>query len=131
VVQDRFGRLVAEIERIAGEENRRLTGAELEVLAGGEGRKDDSTGRMSGRAPDGRLVHFAGAGTARPGDAVTVRVEAAGPHHLLGTALAVRPTRAGDAWEGRGGGCGSPAGGGGAPPSGTVTLGMPTLRVGR
>ena len=51
--------------------------ATLEVLvADGEGRKDAATDRMSGRAPDNRLVHFAvpaGRATARgPGDVVTV-----------------------------------------------------------
>ena len=40
--------------------NRALVGSTVEVLvAEGEGRKDAATGRRSGRARDGRLVHFA------------------------------------------------------------------------
>ncbi len=55
---------------------------------------------MSGRARDGRLVHFrAGDGPVRPGDIVTVEVTDAAPHHLIadGGILAHRRTRAGDA----------------------------------
>jgi tRNA-2-methylthio-N6-dimethylallyladenosine synthase len=60
VVQERYERLIAELEAISWAENRRLIGQPVEVLvAVGEGRKDGSTGRMSGRARDGRLVHFA------------------------------------------------------------------------
>ena len=41
-------------------ENQALAGREVEVLvAEGEGRKDGATHRMSGRARDNRLVHFA------------------------------------------------------------------------
>ena len=44
---------------IAWAENKRLVGRAVEVLvAEGEGRKDDATHRLSGRAPDNRLVHF-------------------------------------------------------------------------
>jgi tRNA-2-methylthio-N6-dimethylallyladenosine synthase len=60
VVQERYERLVATLEEITWAENRELVGREVEVLvAVGEGRKDQATGRMSGRARDGRLVHFA------------------------------------------------------------------------
>ncbi len=69
VVQERYDRLLACVEEITWAENRRLVGSTVEVLvAVGEGRKDGATGRMSGRARDGRLVHFAadprGGGTA-------------------------------------------------------------------
>ena len=48
-----------------------------------EGRKDGRTGRMSGRARDGRLVHFATGGVApRPGDVVETVITYAAPHHL-------------------------------------------------
>src|SRR5215212_9433638 len=61
VVQDRYDRLIACLEDITWAENKRLVGQTLEVLvATGEGRKDGATGRMSGRARDGRLVHFQG-----------------------------------------------------------------------
>ena len=72
------------------------------LVAEGEGRKDAATHRMSGRARDNRLVHFTPQDTApRPGDVVTVTVTRAAPHYLLadGAPLAVRRTRAGDAWE--------------------------------
>ncbi len=109
VVQDRFDRLIAVQEEVSWAGNRELEGRELEVLvAPGEGRKDAETQRMSGRARDNRLVHFAvpeGAGRPRPGDMVTVAVTYGAPHHLVadsgvqGGQYAVRRTRGGDAWE--------------------------------
>ncbi|WP_052662570.1 tRNA (N6-isopentenyl adenosine(37)-C2)-methylthiotransferase MiaB, partial [Mycobacterium tuberculosis] len=59
VVQERYERLIALQEQISLEANRALVGQAVEVLvATGEGRKDTVTARMSGRARDGRLVHF-------------------------------------------------------------------------
>jgi tRNA-2-methylthio-N6-dimethylallyladenosine synthase len=59
VVRDRYQRLVALQEEISWAANRTLTGTTVEVLvADGEGRKDAATGRRSGRARDGRLVHL-------------------------------------------------------------------------
>ncbi|KWX10688.1 (dimethylallyl)adenosine tRNA methylthiotransferase, partial [Carbonactinospora thermoautotrophica] len=59
VVQDRYERLVQLVEEISWAENKKQLGRTLEVLvAEGEGRKDEATRRMSGRAPDNRLVHF-------------------------------------------------------------------------
>jgi tRNA-2-methylthio-N6-dimethylallyladenosine synthase len=108
VVQERYERLVALQEEISWAENRRQEGRTLAVLvAEGEGRKDGATHRLSGRAADNRLVHFAvppGAPLPRPGDMVTVGVTYAAPHHLVADAAApfgVRRTRAGDAWERR------------------------------
>src|SRR5439155_9330480 len=118
VVQERYERLVALQEEISWAENKKQLGRTLEVLvAEGEGRKDGATHRLSGRAPDNRLVHFvAPAEPVRPGDMVGVEVTYAAPHHLVadkpGT---VRRTRAGDAWEARQ-----------AAPKG-VSLGMPTV----
>jgi tRNA-2-methylthio-N6-dimethylallyladenosine synthase len=124
VVRERYGRLVALVEEISLAENQRQTGREVEVLvAEGEGRKDGVTHRMSGRARDNRLVHFAPAGTApRPGDLVTTVVTSAAPHHLIadGAPVSVRRTRGGDAWEARQPGQGAPAG--------SVLLGMPARR---
>jgi tRNA-2-methylthio-N6-dimethylallyladenosine synthase len=101
VVQERYERLTALVEEITYEENQKLTGATVEVLvAEGEGRKDTATHRMSGRARDNRLVHFApGDDLPRPGDVVTVAVTRGAPHYLLadGAPLAVRRTRAGEA----------------------------------
>ncbi len=103
VVRERYERLAALVEEITWAGNQALLGRELEVLvAEGEGRKDVATHRLSGRARDGRLVHFAPGGTApRPGDVVRVAVTHAAPHHLIADLppLAVRRTRAGDAWE--------------------------------
>ncbi|USQ78859.1 tRNA (N6-isopentenyl adenosine(37)-C2)-methylthiotransferase MiaB [Ornithinimicrobium faecis] len=109
VVQDRFDRLLEVQEEVSWAENRTLEGREVEVLvAPGEGRKDAETQRMSGRARDNRLVHFAvpeGAEVPRPGDMVTVAVTYGAPHHLVADSgvqdgpYAVRRTRGGDAWE--------------------------------
>ena len=107
VVQDRYARLIAALEDIAWEEGKRFVGREVEVLiAEGEGRKDDRTSRLSGRAADNRLVHVTRATApdmhARPGDLVVAEVTYAAPHHLVADRmLAVRRTRAGDAWEAR------------------------------
>jgi tRNA-2-methylthio-N6-dimethylallyladenosine synthase len=103
IVQERYDRLVALVEETGYAENQRLANATVEVLvAEGEGRKDAATHRMSGRARDNRLVHFAPHNTGpRPGDIVTLRVTSAAPHYLLSDAepLAVRRTRAADHWE--------------------------------
>ncbi|MGC0416559.1 tRNA (N6-isopentenyl adenosine(37)-C2)-methylthiotransferase MiaB [Embleya sp. AB8] len=105
VVTERYQRLLALQEEISWAENRAQVGRTLEVLvAEGEGRKDHDTARLSGRAPDNRLVHFERpAEGVRPGDLVSVEISYAAPHHLLAERppLAIRRTRAGDAWERR------------------------------
>jgi len=111
VVQARFERLLALQERISAEEATKQNGRTLELLVTeGSGRKDGATQRISGRARDNRLVHFAlpdavaaaqtGAPTSltdprlaaveqldphlpRPGDLVTAVVTHAAPHHLI------------------------------------------------
>ena len=108
VVQERFDRLVELQERVSWAENRTVEGRDVEVLVSpGEGRKDGATARLSGRARDNRLVHFAvpeGAERPRPGDVVTVGVTYGAPHHLVadsgvqGGVFAVRRTSGGDAW---------------------------------
>ncbi|MEO8851004.1 MAG: tRNA (N6-isopentenyl adenosine(37)-C2)-methylthiotransferase MiaB, partial [Allobranchiibius sp.] len=108
VVQERFERLVALQEEVSWEENKGLVGREVEVLVSpSEGRKDAASVRMSGRAQDNRLVHFAvpeGAERARPGDMVTVDITYAAPYHLVadsgteGGTYSVRRTGGGDAW---------------------------------
>jgi tRNA-2-methylthio-N6-dimethylallyladenosine synthase len=108
VVQERFDRLVALQERVSWAENRAVEGRQVEVLvAPGEGRKDGETSRMSGRARDNRLVHFAvppGGERPRPGDVVTVGVTYGAPHHLVADSVLTggpyqrRRTRGGDAW---------------------------------
>jgi tRNA-2-methylthio-N6-dimethylallyladenosine synthase len=132
VVQDRYDRLVALVEEIAERENAAQLGTVVEVLvAEGEGRKDAATQRMSGRARDNRLVHFAPHGVAphgagislgddpsypprapgapgaprapRPGDIVTTRITSTAPHYLRAdeAPLEIRATGAGDAWSAR------------------------------
>ena len=118
IVQERYNRLIALQDQIALEENRDQIDRTVELLvATGEGRKDSSTARMSGRARDGRLVHFApGKQQVRPGDIVTTTVTRAAPHHLIadGDVISYRRTRAGDAHAA------------GQRPRGTG-LGMPTI----
>ncbi|QRY54933.1 tRNA (N6-isopentenyl adenosine(37)-C2)-methylthiotransferase MiaB [Mycolicibacterium septicum] len=101
VVTERYQRLIDLQERISLEENQAQIGRAVELLvATGEGRKDAATARMSGRARDGRLVHFApGDNDIRPGDIVTTTVTGAAPHHLIADAplASHRRTRAGDA----------------------------------
>jgi tRNA-2-methylthio-N6-dimethylallyladenosine synthase len=103
VVQERYERLIAMLEDITWAENKKQIGRTVEVLvATGEGRKDERTGRMSGRARDGRLVHFATGHLTgiRPGDLVHTEITYAAPHHLNadGALLSHRKTRAGDVW---------------------------------
>jgi tRNA-2-methylthio-N6-dimethylallyladenosine synthase len=126
VVKDRYGRLVDLVNEIAYEENKKNVGRTLELMvAEGEGRKDSETHRLSGRAPDNRLVHFnaAGAEDVRPGDMVKVEITYAAPHHLVADnpVLEVRRTRSGDAWEARQGRT--------EPETRSVGLGMPAVGV--
>jgi tRNA-2-methylthio-N6-dimethylallyladenosine synthase len=141
VVQERYERLVALQERISWEENERQVGRSVELLvAMGEGRKDDATHRLTGRARDSRLVHFevpAGSDVPRPGDLVDVTVTQAAPFHLLaddptGAPLRVRRTRAGDAWDrAQADSCAVPTPASAPARRGAVALGLPTLRIGR
>jgi len=128
VVQERYERLTALQDRIALEESQAQVGRVVEVLiADSEGRKDETSHRISGRAADNRLVHLAlppgtrghaGVGSAlpddvtptapRPGDLVAVTVTRGAPHYLVadsglapGGTFEVRRTRAGDAWSAR------------------------------
>jgi tRNA-2-methylthio-N6-dimethylallyladenosine synthase len=135
VVQDRYVRLVALQNQIALEENEAQIGKDVNVLvAAGEGRKDASSLRMTGRTEDFRLTHFdvpAGSDVPRPGDVVTVTVTAAAPYHLLadsvdGSPLRIRRTRSGDAWDrAEAESCAV----GDEPASGNVSLGLPAIRA--
>ena len=138
IVQERYERLMALQDRISREENEKQVGRRVEVLVTAlEGRKQSETHRLSGRAEDSRLVHFevpAGSEAPRPGDVVSVEITQAASFHLVadsidGAPLAIRRTRAGDAWDrAEAASCAVPAA-----PAGTtsvgVSLGLPTLRV--
>ncbi|MFD1827515.1 MULTISPECIES: tRNA (N6-isopentenyl adenosine(37)-C2)-methylthiotransferase MiaB [Mumia] len=126
VVQERYDRLVALVNEIAWDENKALVGTTVELLvadtsAGKGGKKDEATHRLTGRSRDNRLVHFSRPDSVevRPGDVVEVVLTKAAPHHLMadGTPVAVRRTRAGDAWEARNT----------APVAVGVGLGMPSI----
>jgi tRNA-2-methylthio-N6-dimethylallyladenosine synthase len=102
VVQERYDRLIEVQEQISWDLNKELVGRTVEVVvAAGEGRKDSDTRRMSGRARDNRLVHFAPEGDIRPGDVVETTITYAAPHHLVADSALVshRRTRAGDHHE--------------------------------
>ncbi|WP_455428552.1 radical SAM protein [Klenkia terrae] len=121
VVQERYLRLTALQEEISWSENLAVVGRTVELLvASGEGSKDADRGRLSGRARDGRLVHFTSADGVRPGDVVETVVTAAKPHFLIadGPLLSHRRTRAGDAGEA-----------GVRPSTRGIGLGMPTVGV--
>ena len=87
VVQERYERLDDLVGEISWAENKALVGQVVEVMfAEGEGRKDEATARMSGRAKDNRLVHVRvpedEALRPRPGDFAEVEITYAAPHHL-------------------------------------------------
>jgi tRNA-2-methylthio-N6-dimethylallyladenosine synthase len=128
VVKERYQRLQELSDEIAWDENKSLVGRSVELLvAEGEGRKDGATMRLSGRAPDNRLVHFTpGAASPRPGDVVVAEITAAAPHHLVSDLPigGVRRTRAGDAWQARQLGEET----GVAPDRAPVLLGLPVVR---
>ena len=105
VVQERYERLVEVVNEVAWDEAKKQEGQVVELLvADHEGKKDDAMHRLTGRARDNRLVHFApGDHGVRPGDMVEVRITYAAPHHLVSddAPISYRRTPAGDAWESR------------------------------
>ena len=124
VVTERYNRLLELVNEVTWAENRALIGRDVEVLISvGEGKKDAETARISGRAPDNRLVHVAldpALPVPRPGDMVIAQITHAAPHHLnADRMLSVRRTRAGDLAD---------------QPIEVITpgvmLGLPTIRVG-
>lgn len=138
VVQERYERLVELQNEISLSENRAQVGQTVEVLVSqGEGKKDAETHRLSGRARDGRLVHFdlpPGSDMPRPGDVVTVTITQAAPFHLLadyahGGSPQLRRTRAGDGWDRlQAQSCAVPSASAETRP-GAVSIGMPRLRA--
>ncbi len=133
IVQERFERLVALQDDMSWQENKRQLGRDVEVLiATGEGRKNEDTHRVSGRAQDGRLVHVGlaeGQEPPRPGDVMNATVSDARPFFLIADpqspeGFAVRRTRAGDAYDrAQAESCGAPTPASAS--SGPVSLGLP------
>ena len=124
IVTERYNRLLDTVNEVTLAENQAQVGREVEVLISvGEGKKDAATARISGRAPDNRLVHVAldaALPAPRPGDMVTAEITHAAPHHLNADRMvSVRRTRAGDLAD---------------QPIEVITpgvmLGLPTIRVG-
>ena len=122
VVRERYGRLTELQDSVSLAGNAALVGTEVEVLVtAAHGRKDAASGRVSGRARDGRLVHLdPGTSGVRPGDVARTVVTGAAPHHLVAAdpPLGHRRTRAGDAHES-----------GRTPRTAGVGLGMPGVGV--
>lgn len=124
VVTERYNRLLDTVNEVTLAENQAQVGREVEVLISvGEGKKDAATARISGRAPDNRLVHVAldaALPTPRPGDMVTAEITHAAPHHLNADRMvSVRRMRAGDLAD-------QPI----EVINPGVMLGLPTIRVG-
>uniref|UniRef100_UPI003B3ADC02 MiaB/RimO family radical SAM methylthiotransferase n=1 Tax=Pseudactinotalea sp. TaxID=1926260 RepID=UPI003B3ADC02 len=142
VMAERYARLHALQDRISAEENAAQVGRTVEVLlAESDGRKDGATHRVSGRAPDNRLVHVGvpqdwDGPAPRPGDMITAQVTRSAPHHLIadsgtqGGVFQLRRTRSGDAYENRAAAraqAESEAAGTAAPQP--IALGLPGIRV--
>ena len=93
------------VNDIAWQENKKQIGKTVQVLIGdSEGRKDEQTNRLTGRAKDNRLVHidWVSADLPRPGDLVEVEVTDAKPYFLIAKAEdqpKLKRTIAGDAYE--------------------------------
>ena len=128
VVQERYEQLVELVDDIAWQENKAQVGRAVEVMfAQGEGRKDEATHRVTGRARDNRLVHVSlnpGDDVPRPGDIGEVVITSGHPHHLVadGGLVNLRRTRGGDAWHARQGQ---------VPQDTPTVLGLPTVGVPR
>lgn len=105
IVQERYERLVELVNDIAWDENKRLVGTEVELLVtDSAGKKDSATHRLTGRARDNRLVHFATEDyDVAPGDLVRTVITSASPHHLIadGSPRSVETTAASRAWAAR------------------------------
>jgi len=106
VVQERYERLLEVVNEIAWDENKNQVGKKVEVLIGNsEGRKDDRTNRLTGRAKDSRLVHIdwnSDAVAPRPGDLVLATITDAKPYFLIAEAginPEIKRTKAGDVFE--------------------------------
>jgi len=80
-IRERFGRLTELQNRISGERNAELVGTMVEVLSEGPSRKDPHVATT--RTRTGKVMHVTG--PHRAGSFLTVEVETAHPHHLVGS----------------------------------------------
>ena len=104
VITERYSILHQIQQEVAAKENVSMLGQTVEVLvADHEGRRDGERGRLSGRTPDFRLVHFDLDENIRIGDLVTVKITKTTPNFLVaeGPVVSHRPTRGGDAHASR------------------------------
>ncbi|MEI8080363.1 MAG: tRNA (N6-isopentenyl adenosine(37)-C2)-methylthiotransferase MiaB [Actinomycetes bacterium] len=134
VVSERFAELAEVATEVAWDENKKLLGATVELLVTDDpGKKDSATKRLSGRARDNRLVHFAadiapgvvatsGAGVPQPGDLVSTTITYAAPYHLVADGPIVGIERTGSLPQSAACAPGQPNAQGSA-----VVLGMPTV----
>src|SRR5699024_1801904 len=108
VVQERVERLVKLQDDIAAEEKAELGRTDVELLVQAGGRKNLETHRFTGRARDGRLVHFTPlcegediSSQIRPGDIVHTTVTDSGSFFLIADSgvTSHRRTKAGDMSE--------------------------------
>ena len=81
VIQARFERLAAIQNRISEERNREMLGRVVSVLAEGPSKKDSQMATT--RTRGGKVVHVPGSW--EPGRFLTVRVDEAHQHHLIGS----------------------------------------------
>jgi tRNA-2-methylthio-N6-dimethylallyladenosine synthase len=79
VIDERFSRLVEAQERISLELNRSLVGSVVEVMAEGPSKR---AGMATTRTRTGKVVHVSG--THQPGAQLSVFIDDAAPHHLVG-----------------------------------------------
>jgi len=136
VVSERFAELAEVATQVAWDENKKQLKSTVELLVtDGPGKKDSTTHRLSGRARDNRLVHFATSVTAavaddcgtdapQPGDLVRTSITYAAPYHLVADGPILSIERTGAISQPSGCACGASTSD--APP---VVLGMPTLGV--
>ncbi|MGI8775546.1 MAG: tRNA (N6-isopentenyl adenosine(37)-C2)-methylthiotransferase MiaB [Actinomycetota bacterium] len=85
VVQERYDRLAALLDRISREHNEARVGNVEEVLVEGPSKKDPT--RLTGRTRSNKLVHFPSDG-AEGGSFRTVEITRASTHHLEGRLVA-------------------------------------------
>lgn len=124
VVSDRYQRLDVLTKQLAWDANKRQVGTQVELLVHeSHGKKDELTGRLTGRARDNRLVHFDSTGLdIAPGDFVRTEITRAAPYHLLADGIPISVDKAARDFAAS---CG--AAGPDSDIAGVVSIGMPSF----